>query len=211
MAIFIFAIVISSVYGAYRSTFRVTDSTESVVEFSNMARIALERITGDLESVHLGNGGSLQGERNEGATGRSDRLTFTSAAHLVFSRTERAAGYAMIRYATEVDEESGLLQLYRIDVPVRPGVGPEIDEEKGFLLCDSLAEIQYSYVDTEGNEHEEWDSGERGMVEEDGTRTGNFPVMIRLTLRFAKSADTEENTVFTTAVALPLPHGAETP
>jgi len=116
----------------------------------------------------------------------------------------------MIRYATEVDEESGLLQLYRIDVPVRPGVGPEIDEEKGFLLCDSLAEIQYSYVDTEGNEHEEWDSGERGMVEEDGTRT-EFRSMIRLTLRFAKSADTEENTVFTTAVALPLPHGAETP
>ena len=47
MAIFIFAIVISSVYGAYRSTFRVTDSTESVVEFSSMARIALEERFGE--------------------------------------------------------------------------------------------------------------------------------------------------------------------
>jgi prepilin-type N-terminal cleavage/methylation domain-containing protein len=211
MAIFIFAIVISSVYGAYRSTFRVTDSTESVVEFSSMARIALERMAGDLESVYLGDGGSLQGERNEGETGRADRLTFTSAAHLVFSKTEPAAGYAMIRYATEVDEESGLMRLYRLDVPVRPGGGLEIDEEKGFLLCDRLAEIQYSYVDPEGDEHDEWNSGEGGLVPEGGTQTGNFPAMIRLTLRFATSAEAEEQTVFSTAVALPSSQRVDTP
>lgn len=211
MAIFIFAIVISSVYGAYRSTFRVTDSTESVVKFSDMARIALERMSGDLESVYLGDGGTLRGERNEGQTGRSDQLTFTSAAHLVFSRKEQSVGYAMIRYATEVDEESGLLRLYRIDVPVRPGVGQEIGEEKGFLLCDSLVDIQYSYVDAEGNEHEEWNSGEGGMVQVGGTRTGNYPVMIRMTLRFAPSAEAEDKTVFSTAVALPSITRADTP
>jgi hypothetical protein len=154
MAVFIFAIVISSVYGAYRSTFRVTNNTESLAEFGNMGRISLERISGDLEALYSGDGGLLQGERNDGKTGRSDQLTFTSTAHLVFNQKELPASYAMIRYRTELDEGSGLLRLYRIDKPFRPGGDQELDEERGYLLCDSLAQIEYSYLDAGGHENE---------------------------------------------------------
>ena len=211
MAVFIFAIVISSVYGAYRSTFRIINSTESLAEFGNMGRIALERISGDLESLHRGAGGLLQGEKNEGETGRADQLTFTSTAHLVFSKNELPAGYAMIRYATELDEDSGLLRLYRIDKPFRPGAGQEIGDDKGFLLCDSLSAIEYSYLDAEGNENEEWNSGEGGIQQGGGAPVGKFPAMIRVTLHFAKSAEAKEQTVFSTAVALPAPVRAATP
>ena len=211
MAVFIFAIVISSVYGAYRSTFRITNSTESLAEFGNMGRIALERIGGDLESLYRGAGGFLQGEKIEGEAGRSDQLSFTSTAHLVFSKNEQPAGYAMLRYSTEVDEDSGLLRLYRIDKPYRPGGGQEFDEEKGFLLCDSLSAIEYSYLNEDGNENEEWNSGEGGIQQEGGAPAANFPTMIRVTLHFARSADTEEQTVFSTAVALPAPARDEAP
>ncbi len=201
VAIFIFAIVISSVYGAYRATFRITNSTESQAEYNNMARIALERITGDLESYYSGDGGLLRGERKEGDTGRADQLAFTSTSHLIFSKKEQPAGYAMIRYSTETDEKTGLLQLYRIDKAFRPGDRP-IDEEKGFLLCDRLAEVRYAYFDAEGNESEDWESHEEGPPQGGDAPQGKFPVMIKITLHFAEAVDTEKTTVFTTAVAM---------
>jgi general secretion pathway protein J len=211
MAVFIFAIVISSVYGAYRSTFRITNNTESLAEFGNMGRISLERISGDLESLYSGDGGLLQGEKNDGKTGRSDQLTFTSTAHLVFNQKEQPASYATIRYRTELDEDSGLLRLYRIDKPFRPGEDLELDEEKGYLLCDSLAHIEYSYLEAGGNANEEWNSDEGGIQQAGGTIAGNFPAMIRVTLHFAESAETEGRTVFSTAVALPLSTRSTTP
>jgi len=198
LAIFIFAIVTSSVYGAYRSTFLVINTTESQAEYSSMARVALDRITGDLESAYFGNGSLFEAERKEVDTGRADQLTFTSSFHLVFGKNELPAGSAMVRYSTEIDEESGLLKLYRLDMALRPGESAEgIEEKKGFLLCDRLAEVQFSYFDTEGNEVEDWKSHEG-----EGEEQGEFPVMTRVTLRFAESADSEERIVFSTAVAM---------
>lgn len=211
LAIFIFTIVISSVYGAYRATFRITNSTESQAEYYNMARIALERITGDLESSYAGNGGLLRGERKEGDTGGADQLTFTSTSHLIFSRKEQPAGYAMIRYSTEKDEESGLQRLYRADKAYRPGDTQAIDDEQGFLLCDSLAEVRFAYFDADGNENDEWRSDEDGGLRAGGAASGKFPAMIKITLRFAESDETEERTVFTTAVALSRSIQATTP
>lgn len=202
VAVFIFAIVISSVYGAYRATFNTTNRTESQAEYNNMARVALDRITGDLESCYSGSGGLLQGEKIEGDSGRADKLTFTSTSHLVFSKNEQPAGYAMIHYLTERDKETGLLRLYRIDRAFRPGNAQEIGDEKGFLLCDNLTEVRFAYFDPDGNENDDWRSQEDEGQQEGGALTGKFPVMIAITLRFAESAETEETTVFRTAVAI---------
>ena len=92
LAIFIFAIVIASVYGAYRSTFLVINSTESQAEYSSMARIALDRISGDLESFYSGSGSLFRGESKEVDTGRADQLAFTSTAHLVLAKKGQLAG-----------------------------------------------------------------------------------------------------------------------
>ena len=104
----------------------------------------------------------------------------------------------MIRYSTEIDEDSGLMRLYRLDLAVRPGDTLEgVEDQKGFLLCDRLAEVEFSYFDAEGNEVEDWKSHEG-----EGTQEGKFPVMTRVTLRFAESAETEERKVFSTAIAM---------
>lgn len=196
MAIFIFTIVISSVYGAYRSSFRIINSTESLAEFSNMARISLERMSGDLESLYSGNDGMLLGKKKEVAIGRADDLTFTSTAHLVFSRKEQPAGYAIINYTTELDGDSGLLRLYRQDKAFRPGEPQVVDDEKGFLLCDSLAEVTFTYLDADGNESDDWRY-------EGGASAGKLPALIRISLRFADSSETKEKVVFSTSVAIP--------
>ncbi len=212
MAIFIFAIVISSVYGAYRSTFRITNSTESQIEYSNMARVALDRITGDLESYYSGTGGFMRGESQEGDTGRSDTLAFTSTSHLIFSKKELPSGYALIAYITEIDDETGLMRLYRIDKAFRPGdTQDRIDEEKGFLLCDRLAEVRFTYFAAEGgSESDDWQSQEAGEQQGEGN-TGKYPAMIAITLRFAESAESEKSIVFSTAVATSRLAGTEPP
>ncbi|MGD2127457.1 MAG: type II secretion system protein, partial [Desulfobacteraceae bacterium] len=53
LAMFIFAIVLSTLYTAYTGTFRNVDETESQADIYRMARIALERIVEDLESAYI--------------------------------------------------------------------------------------------------------------------------------------------------------------
>lgn len=201
MAIFIFAIVISSVYGAYRTTFLIVNSAEDQAEYGNMAQAALERLTSDLESYYFGEDGFLLGGKKEDDTGRADQLSFTSTSHLTFSKKEQPAGYAVIGYSAETDEETGLLRLYRIDKTFRPGAGREIDDQKGFLLCDKLTEVIFSYFDAEGNESEEWKSDKDGPQGERASQA-KYPAMIKITLRFAESAGSENSIVFSTAVAM---------
>lgn len=202
LTIFIFAIVISSVYGAYRATFFVINSTELQGVFRNMGRITLDRLTVDLESYYAGSGGFLEGERKEEETGRADQLTFTSTSHLIFSKKELPAAYALIHYSTEKDEETGLLRLYRLDKAFLPGQKMELDEERGFLLCDRLTEVRFTYFDEKGKEADAWKSDEKSEQQGEGDARRKFPAMIAITLRFAESAETEKTTVFSTAVAM---------
>ena len=88
LAIFIFAIVLSAVYGAYITTITAVDTTELQADINNKARTALERIATDLEGVYLGEGGSLNGRRQEIGGNRADTLDFTSTAHLVLSKKD---------------------------------------------------------------------------------------------------------------------------
>lgn len=88
VAIFIFAIVLSAVYGAYITAITAAGTTELQADINNKARTALERIASDLGGVYLGADGSLNGWKKEIGGNRADTLAFTSTAHLLFSRKE---------------------------------------------------------------------------------------------------------------------------
>lgn len=203
-SIFIFALVISSVYGAYRATFTTVNGTESRVALASAARVILERITDDLESLYIGEDGYIQGEKGDIGGHRADGLSCTSSAHLVFSRSELMAGVTVLKYTTE-EEESGLLTLYRSDVPVLPGVTSGDDDEKGVLLGKGLQAFQLTYVSADGNESEEWDSEPEGSGSGgSGEKKINLPAIVRVEIRFADSPESEDSTVFRTAVAMPV-------
>ncbi len=53
IAMSIFAVVLSMLYTAYTGTFRNIEETESQADLYQMARIVLERMTEDLESVYM--------------------------------------------------------------------------------------------------------------------------------------------------------------
>ena len=204
VAMAIFAAVIAMVYGAYRSTFRITGDSEGKLQTGTMARVALDRISEDLETVYTGKGGYLQGVREENATGRADRLVFTSTSHLRFSGEEQSAGYALLGYSLEKDGDSGLFRLYRADVPALPGGEENPDEEwKGYEICTGLVGFQIDYMDEHGVASDEWQSHDEAPGWSDALGPGRYPALVRVTLQFAASAEDAERVSYSTAVALP--------
>ncbi len=200
IAIFIFAIVITAVFGANITTNRVIDSTDSQAEINMKARIAMERITDDLAGIYNGEGGILQGRKLEVAKKGGDLLRFVSTAHVAFTKDEPPVGLAVIKYSVFEDPKTKLLKLYRLDIPYRPGyLEQEYSEQKGYLLADGLSAVRLRYFDQNGNEEDDWLSKRDS---EQATEENDMPVMIVVTLRFGME---KRNTLyFKTAVALPF-------
>ncbi len=203
LAIFIFGVVVSAVYGSYSATFYVVNSTEKKMAVATRAQTVLERISEDLASLVQGDEGFFSGEQHENSGMRGDSLSFISATHIGLTKGDNLAGYATISYSAEEDEETGLLKLYRSDSPLIPGKREEEIEDAGYLLCDGLQEVRFSYFDSDNVESEEWQSRDD---EADGENQ-SFPVMVTIVLEFADSAESEHVTFFTTSVALPRSDG----
>jgi len=198
IAIVIFAVVMGMVYSSYNMTFKVINNADSHSIFGERARIALERFVADLESYHAGSDGFVIGETNTFGEYRGDNLRFTSRAHLILTKEEQPVGYTTIVYSVEEDEEKGLLRLYRADIPFLPGA--EIDEEdKGFLLCDGLREVAFTYFDQDGEEADTWLGDEKT---DDGSSV--IPKMVQMKIGFASEKAEDKTIFFSTGVALPV-------
>ena len=97
IAMSIFAVVLSMLYMAYTGTFRNIEETESQADLYQMARIVLERMTEDLESVYMVSQKKTSddeeevdqptrfvGTMTETEGRRLDTLRFASKAHIFF-------------------------------------------------------------------------------------------------------------------------------
>ncbi len=215
LAIAIFAIVISMVYEAYRSTFFNINGAQQQLSATDGARVVMERLSGDLESLYVRQGGTLKGERGDIGGQRADSLSFTSTSHLVFNPDDPRAGLTVIRYHVEEDQDTGLMRLYRSDTPEVPGeTASQGEDEGGEVLAEGLKEFRLTYVGADGSEQDAWDSKERAQAQAQ-VQTGNtsemaefpvMPAMIRVELQFAVGQDGGQLVVFTTAIAPPPNH-----
>jgi general secretion pathway protein J len=209
LAIFIFVIVLSTIYTAYTGTFRNMDIAASQADIYQMARIALERMVEDLQSAYIlpqveeseseekaPQPASFVGEKLE-INGRSaGALRFLSRAHLLFTDEDQPAGIAEILYdVREGEEEGGGFVLYRSDTPWFEQ-GPEAGAG-GWVLCDGLHAVDFKYYDEEGEEYEKWDS----TMEE---FNGKLPIMVSISLEFVNKRNPEAPLKFMTGVALPM-------
>ena len=203
LAIFIFSIVVSTVYGSYSVTFGLVNRTEQKLAIAGRAHVVLERIVEDISSLVQTDVAGFTGEQHENSGMRGDSLSFVSAVHIGLTKKDDLGGYSLVQYSAEEDEETGLLNLYRSGSPLLPGTaGDEIEGQK-YLLCDGLKEVRFSYFNDEGVESEEW----RSQEDESVTENQNFPVMVVIVLQFAESPESEQTSIFTTSVALPRVDG----
>jgi general secretion pathway protein J len=211
IAMFIFAIVLSTIYTSYTGTFRIVDDTESQTDIYEMARIALERMHEDLESVYiLENPKSSEpeelaspvseflGEDKEIEGKSADLLRFVSTAHLIFSEEDKASGTAEIAYYVEEGHEGDGFVLYRSDTP--PFEEKPEEGTGGLVLCDSLVSVNFAYYDDEGEVSDKWDSSSDEFK-------NKIPRMVSILLEFQNKSDPETPFKFFTTVALPAGQG----
>jgi general secretion pathway protein J len=208
IAMFIFAVVLSTIYTAYTGTFRNIEETESEAEVYEMARVALDRMVEDIGSAYMSkkiedseadeeifHPTRFVGQADEIDDRRADTLRFVSKAHLTFTENETDAGTAEIVYYTrEHSEESGSLVLYRSDTPnfeLREGEGMT-----GWILCNGLHSVHFTYYDKKGDAYDSWDS--TGELFRD-----KLPSAITITLEFVDKKDPESPLKFMTSVAIP--------
>lgn len=193
-------------YAAFTATFRVVDNASAGSKYGERARITLERFTEDLESLYQGESGIFEGEEVDFGGRRGDSLSFSSTAHLRFRKEQNPVGQAVIGYYSEEESGTAGLRLYRSDRPNLPGTDTgEEQKNEGYLLCDGVQEVSFTYIDAEGTEYESWSRTERIEREEEEI----LPRMVRIQIVFADAdadadADAEDKTVYySTAVALP--------
>ncbi len=204
IAIFIFAIVIVTIFASYRTVFSRSGAIDEDIALSEMAHNAIIRMTLDIQSIHLtlypaykppGFNAQPEPYRIVGDTVYIKdkifpRLRFTSLAHLPFGK-DRRKGTARIVYYIQYDNKDSYV-LRRSDnlYPYQP-----FEETKGDpVLCENIKNLSIKYFDDQGEAYDTWDS----ESEEFGYST---PVAVEIKLEVKNSSTPF---VFRTAIAVPV-------
>jgi len=168
VALFIFVVIITTVFGSYRAVFFNAGDMDQEVKTHEMAQTCLDRMIQDLYAIHIpvppefkppdiNAPPSLYPVSGETVLLRNAAcatLRFSALAHLPFEEPGRD-GIAEIRYYVQATADDRLI-LKRSDVlyPYEPFV------EKGSdpVLCQGLKSLRFFYYDQEGNEFDHWNS-----------------------------------------------------
>ncbi len=196
-AIFIFVIVISSVYGAYRSTFHVIDAARGQLRLANESRRIISLISEDLYSLVLGPDAWLEG-RKENSAANGISLEFLASSFLALKKTENTHARNLVKYYVRENTGNGFA-LYRLQTPIMPGVEVRNTEKNGYLVARQIKNIEFRYTDTGSTEHEEWRKKKEDLF--DGIPIA-LPSAITIILTLFPDEENEDVT-FSSVVLLP--------
>ncbi|MFH1984356.1 MAG: prepilin-type N-terminal cleavage/methylation domain-containing protein [Pseudomonadota bacterium] len=168
VAMFVFSIVVSTVFLSHRSIFSSVGPMTDEMAVGGMARAFLGRLATDIDGAFS----ELPPQYAppafnapphpyrftavaESVAGASfPRLRFASSAHVPLSEAARG-GIAEIIYFVEPDTD-GTYTVRRFDRLL--GTGATAEEIHGPAVCRGLREWSLTFYDAEGRSHDEWDS-----------------------------------------------------
>jgi general secretion pathway protein J len=201
VAIFIFAIAMTTIFGSFRSVVGQVGIIEEKTAAYEMGKTCLNQIISDMSGLHVTlppiysppdisdepDPHRIVGETTSLDGGDFSGIRFSADAHLPFEGSA-ATGVAQIAYYARQTKDKGLV-LCRSDM-LYP-YGPVEENEKDPVLCKNLIGFKLLYFDEEGAEYERWDS--------DSDEFGNAtPRAIQITLTLGVESDelVLETTVF---------------
>jgi len=160
IAIFIFAVIVTTVFGSFRATSEQVEIVSRNRRLVEMGRNCLDRITRDLIAIWVAQPPeytppSFNTPPDPYRIDRTTtRLRFTSFAHLPI-RPSRSFGVARIVYYVRPDEIDQYL-LYRSDqlYPYEPFEADPADP----VLCTQVHSFTMTFYDDSGRSSEIWDS-----------------------------------------------------
>jgi general secretion pathway protein J len=203
IAVFIFAIVMTTVLGSFNLALVGIDDIEIGMNRYDAARNCLHRIQTDLQAIHLTakprykpadsdddpDPYRVVGDSSD-AVGKSfGRLRFASLAHVPLGRYPWD-GVAEIVYYVEPNRNDTFV-LRRSD-RLEP-FETESEDLSDPILCDQVLGLTFTYFDAEGTDYESWDS-----ESDEFNYATPAAIEVRLVLGSEDNSDT-----FTTMIRLP--------
>ena len=204
IAMSIFAISVSIVYGLYASMMSVVQNVEERTRLNDLVRTAFVRFNKDLSGLYRGEKGFLDGRDSANLRDDEPILELVSSAHLSFDFATDPVPLSVIRYYLLPEEQEDIYTLLRSDTPEFFQAGEEgsvTQEERAFRLCTGLAGVRIRYLDRNGDDRSEWDT--REMEDDEQKEDSRFPASVRIELVFPSERNGEvEETVYSTSVLL---------
>lgn len=203
LAMLVLGVVVSMVSLSLSGSIRAVEATLDKGDLYYRAQVAFDRISDDLASA------VLPADVEFIATGSGDvatELSFASLAHIVFDEENGQSGMAVISYAVIADkEDEQQLLLVRTDELYRPTGETAGAKAKGngqgFLLCDRLRSVSFSFVDHTGEEQGRWDTT---VEDSKDANTRRLPAAVNCRLEFWLNREDDTSISFETTVSLPV-------
>lgn len=206
VSVAILAIIMAALYSAYTTNVEAIQIARENGQVHQTARIALDRITRDLQSALTETWSpfgtsplAFVGKEEERDGRRMDRIDFTTLTYMTLSDQSPDADLCEVGYrVVEDSEEQEIMVLMRrqkilVSVPGEDagpdgGVGEEGSEQE---LARNLAGFKITYVDATGEERDGW------SAEETDAPSG-LPVLVRVRLAIIDALEREH--VFSTTI-----------
>jgi len=168
IAVFIFAIIVTTIFGSYRSVFSDTDAINKDMTAYAMARNCLNRMIIDLQSVYLHlppdyappdfddppDPFRIVGETSDIKGSSFPRLRFSSLAHLPLENNSHGGITEIVYYVQPADEANYILK--RSD---NLSLFQDFQEKTSDpVLCEDVKMLTIKYYDQEGAEYAVWNS-----------------------------------------------------
>lgn len=204
IAIFIFSIVVTTIFVSYNSVFTGSATIDRGITGYETAKACLERMIFDLKSVYVTlpprytspgfddpedpyriNADTINIKNND-----FPRLRFASLAHLAV-RGKIEEGIAEVIYYVQDSEDRGYI-LRRAD-SLYP-YSPFEEKNSDPILCEGIKTLTFKFYDQEGTEYDLWDSDAKDF----GFAT---PTSIGIKLELGNDTDAQ---LFETRVTLPV-------
>ncbi len=209
IAISIFAVVMSTIFGTFNAVISRTDAIKNGMRGYEMARTCLNRITSDLNAITIDQKplyhppdfndppdpyGVVGKETYSGNTNFS-QLRFASTEHLSMNRHLENGIAEIVYYVKEQGYPESEFVLKRSDVVYPYDETYEFEEKDSDpVLCEDIEEFSILYFDKDENEYEKWDSDSDFFKY-------STPYALRIKLKI-KSGDSSYT--FDTKIALPV-------
>jgi len=206
LALLILGTVVTMVSITLSGSLNILNATQDHGAIYHRAQVALLRISEDIASTVL-----LKGVEDPAFIGideqldgqDADTLQFASTAHIVFNPTVDKPGIALISYRLEEDQENdGEFLLIRSDelLAITSSSNGDGKDEGGFLLSDKLRSVNFSYIDEEGEELDDWTTEPDALSKPSDQK---LPVVVSCTLEFWVDQENDSSVEFTTSILLP--------
>jgi general secretion pathway protein J len=168
LAIFIFSILVSTVFGSFAILSDGADVLEKDTGLRQGARVSLERIIQDLQQIHIAlppeyrkpefnddpNMYRLEGGQADVGNADFDQLRFASLAHIPFQGDPRLGIARIVYYPAELTPDRWVLRRADHLYPYPDFEPNDLDP----ILCEDLLEFKLTYFDAEGSDFDRWDT-----------------------------------------------------